>query len=179
MTGSTTISPLWPASWTLLVLNVSHITLLFTTMITHERFFILRNMEQDHTNRQLGQPPFRSCIAYRFAGAIKYTGLRARSVCAVGDVLHSWSNDQGLRSLVNGRPDQRIPIGVNHTRVHVNVEGWTLGRLANFRSSTVGRLCIHPVRHLTKKTPKVREWNPLERLPGPQIFQTYISGASC
>ena len=36
-------------------------------------------------------PPFRSCISSRFAGAIKYTGLRACSVCAVGDFLQSWS----------------------------------------------------------------------------------------
>lgn len=31
---------------------------------------------------------------------------------------------------------------------------------------------------LANSTSKIREWNPLERLPGPKIFQTYISGAS-
>ena len=58
---------------------------------------------------------------------------------------------QGLCSLVNGQTNEFL--GVNHTRVHVNVEGWTIGGLAGFRSSTVCKT-------FDKKTPKVRERDP-------------------
>ena len=34
-------------------------------------------------------------------------------------------HDQGLCSVVSGQTNEFL--GVNHTRVHVNVEGWTVG----------------------------------------------------
>ena len=126
MTGSTfTILPLRPVSWTLLALNVSP----FCPTLHHDDhswiLFILRQIEQDLTNRQLGQPPFRSCIAYRFAPAIKNTALRARSVCAVGDFLRSWS-------IIRGSVDQRIPRCEPHSSARQR-GGLDSRRLGGFR----------------------------------------------
>ena len=119
--------------------NLRTLTLYLKYVITPIAKAIWEKTEQDLTNRQLGQPPFRSCISSRFAGAIKYTGLRARSVFAVGDFLAVMIHDQGLCSLVSGQTNEFL--GVNHTRVHVNVEGWTVGGVAGFHWYISGASC--------------------------------------